>query len=169
MKRRMDMAKLVNKGIVKAAGMMKMDNRINYFKVAPDALEIIMEAEKYVRKTSIDKRLKELIKIRVSQINGCSYCLDMHTKAAKKLKVSDEKIDGLKKWGEGDIFSEEERAAFALAEDMTLISEKGVSDVLYEQVRKYFGEKEYVELVMVINQINTWNRLSIAMGNHAEV
>ncbi len=97
-KRRMGMAKLINKGIVKAAGMMKMDNRINYFKVDPAALETIMEAEKYVRKTSIDRKLKELIKIRVSQINGCSYCLNMHTKGAKKLKVSDEKIDILKNW-----------------------------------------------------------------------
>ncbi|WP_368901876.1 carboxymuconolactone decarboxylase family protein [Oceanobacillus oncorhynchi] len=162
------MAKLVNKGIVKAAGMMKMDNRINYFKVAPAALETIMESEKYVRKTSIDKKLKELIKVRVSQINGCSYCLNMHTKAAKKLNVSDKQIDALKHWKTEEIFTEMDRAAFELAENMTLVSENGVSDVLYEQVRDYFDEKEYVELVMVIIQINTWNRLSIAMGNHAE-
>ncbi|WP_204670740.1 carboxymuconolactone decarboxylase family protein [Gracilibacillus alcaliphilus] len=146
-----------------------MDNRINYFKVAPDALETIMESEKYVRKTSIDKKLKELIKIRVSQINGCSYCLNMHTKAAEKLKVSTEKMNRLDNWKETEIFTEEEKAAFELAEHMTLISENGVSNRLYEQVRQYYNEKEYVELVMVIIQINTWNRLSIAMGNHAEV
>ncbi|GGP15596.1 carboxymuconolactone decarboxylase family protein [Oceanobacillus neutriphilus] len=163
------MANLINKGIVKAAGMMKMDNRINYFKVDPAALETIMNAEKYVRKTSIDRKLKELIKIRISQINGCSYCLNMHTKAAKKLKVSDEKINKLKNWKEAEIFAEEERAAFALAENMTLVSENGVSDELYELAREHYSEKEYVELVMVIIQINTWNRLSIAMGNHAEV
>lgn len=162
------MAKLVTKGIVKAAGIMKMDNRINYFKVAPDAMETIMESEKYVRKTSIDRKLKELIKIRVSQINGCSYCLDMHTKAAKKLKVSNEKIDTVKKWKETGIFTEEEQMALELAENLTMVSDNGVSNALYEQVRKYFSEKEYVELVMVIIQINTWNRLSISMGNHAD-
>lgn len=162
------MTKFVNKGIVKAAGMMKMDNRINYFKVAPDAMETIMESEKYVRKTSIDRKLKELIKIRVSQINGCSYCLEMHTKAAKKLKVSDEKMDELKKWKETGRFTEEEQVALELAENRTLVSENGISDALYEQVRKHFSEKEYVELVMVIIQINTWNRLSISMGNHAD-
>ncbi|GIO19502.1 hypothetical protein J18TS1_26020 [Oceanobacillus oncorhynchi subsp. incaldanensis] len=163
------MAKLVNKGIVKAAGMMKMDNRINYFKVAPNAMTPIMEFEKYVRKTSIDRKLKELIKIRVSQINGCSYCLNMHTKAAKKLNVSDKQIDALKHWKTEELFTEMDRAAFELAENMTLVSENGVSDALYEKVREYFDEKEYVELVMVIIQINTWNRLFIAMGNHAEV
>ncbi|MFC4661074.1 carboxymuconolactone decarboxylase family protein [Oceanobacillus aidingensis] len=146
-----------------------MDNRINYFKVAPNAMTPIMESEKYVRKTSIDRKLKELIKIRVSQINGCSYCLNMHTKAAKKLNVSDKQIDALKHWKTEELFTEMDRAAFELAENMTLVSENGVSDALYEKVREYFDEKEYVELVMVIIQINTWNRLFIAMGNHAEV
>ncbi|WP_152657773.1 carboxymuconolactone decarboxylase family protein [Oceanobacillus sp. CFH 90083] len=146
-----------------------MDNRINYFKVSPAALETIMESEKYVRKTSIDRKLKELIKIRVSQINGCSYCLNMHTKAAKKLKVSDEQINALEDWKAAGIFREEEQAALELAENMTLIAENGVSDALYTHVREYYNEKEYVELVMVILQINTWNRLSIAMGNHADV
>ncbi|WP_212928893.1 carboxymuconolactone decarboxylase family protein [Oceanobacillus oncorhynchi] len=146
-----------------------MDNRINYFKVAPNAMTPIMEFEKYVRKTSIDRKLKELIKIRVSQINGCSYCLNMHTKAAKKLNVSDKQIDALKHWKTEELFTEMDRAAFELAENMTLVSENGVSDALYEKVREYFDEKEYVELVMVIIQINTWNRLFIAMGNHAEV
>lgn len=78
------LGKLVNKGIVKAASLMNMKNRINYFKVAPEALEKIMDLERYVKKTPIDRKLRELIKIRVSQINGCDYCINLHTKEAKK-------------------------------------------------------------------------------------
>lgn len=163
------MGKLISKGIVKAARFMNLKNRINYFKVAPEALEKILELEEYVRKTSIDKKLKEMIKIRVSQINGCSYCLNMHTKGAKKLKVTDEQIDHLKKWRESNLYSKEEKIAFELAENMTYISEKGVPDELYNRVREYYDEREYVDLVMVINQINLWNRLSISMGNKANI
>ena len=159
------MGKLVNRSIVKAAGLMNMKNRINYFKVAPEALEIIMDLEKYVKKTSIDRKLRELIKIRVSQINDCSYCLNMHTKEAKKLKVTDEQIDQLSTWIETNIYSEKEKVALELAENMTLISERGVIDELYNRVREHFDEKDYVDLVMIINQINMWNRLGISMGN----
>lgn len=161
------MSKLVNKGIVKAAGFMNMKNRINYFKVAPNALEKVMGLERYVGKSVIDKKLAELIKLRVSQINGCSYCIDMHTKGAKKLKVTNDQLDQLKNWNASDTYSLKEKAALHLAENMTLISEKGVSDELYGQVREHYNEKEYVDLVMIINQINMWNRLSISMGNQA--
>jgi len=157
--------KLINKSIVKVAGLINMKNRINYFKVAPDALEIIMDLEKYVKKTSIDRKLRELVKIRVSQINDCSYCLNMHTKEAKKLKVTDEQIDHLSIWKETDLYSEKEKVALELAENMTLISERGVNDELYNRVREHFDEKDYVDLVMIINQINMWNRLAISMGN----
>ncbi|PXW90514.1 AhpD family alkylhydroperoxidase [Pseudogracilibacillus auburnensis] len=161
------MSKLVNKGIVKAAGFMNMKNRINYFKVAPNALEKVMGLERYVGKLVIDKKLAELIKLRVSQINGCSYCINMHTKGAKKLKVTNDQLDQLKTWNVSDIYSPKEKVALHLAENMTLISEKGVSDELYDQVREHYDEKEYVDLVMIINQINMWNRLSISMGNQA--
>lgn len=159
------MSKLISKGIVKGAGLMNMNNRINYFKTAPKALENMMEMEKYTRNTSIDKKLRELIKIRVSQINGCSYCLNMHTKAAKKLKVTDEQIAQLKSWNESTLYNPKEKVALELAEHVTLIAEKGVSDEFYQRVREHYNEKEYVELIMIINQINMWNRLSISMGN----
>ncbi len=161
------MSKLVNKGIVKAAGFMNMKNRFNYFKVAPNALEKVMGLERYVRKAVIDKKFAELIKLRVSQINGCSYCINMHTKGAKKLKVTNDQLVQLKNWNASDIYSPKEKVALHLAENMTLISEKGVSDELYDQVREHYDEKEYVDLVMIINQINMWNRLSISMGNQA--
>ena len=161
----LEMGKFINKSIVKAAGLMNMKNRINYFKVAPEALEKIMDLEKYVKKTAIDRKLRELVKIRVSQINDCSYCLNMHTKEAKKLKVTDEQIDHLSTWKETNIYSEKEKVALELAENMTLISERGVNDELYNRVREHFDEKDYVDLVMIINQINMWNRLGISMGN----
>src|SRR5690625_2437020 len=122
------MSKLVNKGIVKAAGFMNMKNRINYFKVAPDDLEKVMELDRYVGKSVIDKKLAELIKLRVSQINGCSYCINMHTKATRKLKVPIEQLDQLKAWNETEIYSPKEKVALQLAENMNLISEKGDSD-----------------------------------------
>src|SRR5690606_11882680 len=165
MKRGMDMADLINKGKVKAASLKKMNNRMNYFKVAPSALEKVMELEKYTNSTAIDKKLIELIKIRVSQINGCSYCLNMHTKTARKLKVPEEQIEQLDKWKEADIFTPSERVAIELAESVTLIADNGVNDDLYERVRKHYDEKEYVDLIMIINQINIWNRISISMGN----
>ncbi|WP_249872512.1 carboxymuconolactone decarboxylase family protein [Oceanobacillus saliphilus] len=145
-----------------------MKNRINYFKVAPEALEKIMELEKYVKKTSIDRKLRELIKIRVSQINSCSYCLNMHTKEAKKLNITDEQIDQLINWKETTIFTEKEKVALELAENITWISEKGVPDDLYHRVRNHYDEKSYVDLVLIINQINMWNRLAISMGNKAD-
>jgi len=159
------MSKLINKGIVKGAGLMNMKNRINYFSVAPQAMERIMELEKYSRNNSIDKKLRELIKLRVSQMNGCSYCLNMHTKAARKLKVTDQKSSQLKNWSETDLFSIKEKIAFELTEKVTLIAENGVSEELYQRVREYFDEREYVDLVMIINQVNMWNRISISMGN----
>src|SRR5690625_2323413 len=161
------MGELINKGIVKAAGFMNMKNRINYFKVAPEGLGKIMELEKYVKKTSIDRKLRELIKVSVSQINGCSYCLNMHTKEAKKIKVSDQELNNLSAWRESNIFNDRAKAALELAENVTLIAEKGVSDELYNQVRDHYDDEEYVDLVMIINQINMWNRLSISMGNQA--
>ncbi|GAB3062784.1 carboxymuconolactone decarboxylase family protein [Virgibacillus ainsalahensis] len=161
------MAGLMNKGIVKAASFMNLKNRLNYFKVAPEAMEHIMALEKYVRKTKIDRQLKALIKVYVSQLNGCSYCIEMHTKEAKKLKISDKVLNELENWRENKLFEDMERVSLELAEHITHISNLRVNDELYHRVREFYGEKEYFDLVMVINQINLWNRLSISMGNTA--
>lgn len=158
------MANFIDKGIVKGAGWMKMDSRINYYKVAPKAMEHIIALEKYTRKTNIDRKLRELIKLRVSLINGCEFCIDMHTKGAKKAKATDEEIEQLTSWQDSTLFSPKEKVAFELAEHVTLIAEKGVDDNLYERVREHYDEQEYVDLIIIINQINTWNRLSISMG-----
>ncbi|WP_155590960.1 carboxymuconolactone decarboxylase family protein [Lysinibacillus cavernae] len=145
-----------------------MTQRMNYYEIAPDAMKIMMEMEKYTKKSGVDRKLRELIKIRASQINGCAYCINMHTADAKKMGETEQRLYCISAWRECTFYSEVEKVALELTEHITLISEKRVPDDLYERVRKHFDEKAYVDLVILINQINSWNRISIAMGNVAE-
>ncbi|MCY1565429.1 carboxymuconolactone decarboxylase family protein [Staphylococcus pettenkoferi] len=144
-----------------------MSNRINYEKVRPDNIKVMFEMEKLLANNTIDKELQELIKIRVSQINGCAFCLNMHTDDARKIGVDEKRIDLLNAWDDTDIYSDKEKAALELAESITLISERKVPDTLYDKVRAYYSEEEYTDLIFIIGQINTWNRISISMGNKA--
>lgn len=145
-----------------------MTQRMNYYEIAPDAMKIMMEMEKYTKKSSIERKLRELIKIRASQINGCAYCINMHTADAKKMGETEQRLYCISAWRESTFYSDAEKVALELTEHITLIPEKRVPDELYERVRKHFDEKAYVDLVILINQINSWNRISIAMGNVAE-
>ncbi|MFF5815880.1 carboxymuconolactone decarboxylase family protein [Lysinibacillus capsici] len=145
-----------------------MTQRMNYYEIAPDAMKIMMEMEKYTKKSSIERKLRELIKIRASQINGCAYCINMHTADAKKMGETEQRLYCISAWRECTFYSDAEKVALELTEHITLIPEKRVPDELYELVRKHFDEKAYVDLVILINQINSWNRISIAMGNVAE-
>ncbi|WP_416141660.1 carboxymuconolactone decarboxylase family protein [Lysinibacillus capsici] len=145
-----------------------MTQRMNYYEIAPDAMKIMMEMEKYTKKSSIERKLCELIKIRASQINGCAYCINMHTADAKKMGETEQRLYCISAWRECTFYSDAEKVALELTEHITLIPEKRVPDELYERVRKHFDEKAYVDLVILINQINSWNRISIAMGNVAE-
>ncbi|MCM0626698.1 carboxymuconolactone decarboxylase family protein [Lysinibacillus sp. OL1_EC] len=145
-----------------------MTQRMNYYEIAPDAMKIMMEMEKYTKKSAIERKLRELIKIRASQINGCAYCINMHTADAKKMGETEQRLYCISAWRECTFYSDAEKVALELTEHITLIPEKRVPDELYERVRKYFDEKAYVDLVILINQINSWNRISIAMGNVAE-
>lgn len=162
------MAGLRDKGIVKGASFMKIDNRINYYKVAPEALEHIMAMERYIRKAKLDKNLAALIKVYVSRLNGCSFCIEMHTKEAEKRKVPDELIVNVTEFETSDLYDDQTKVTLELSKHITYVSKLRVEDALYDRARKYYDEKQYVDLVMLINQINTWNRLSIAMGNHAK-
>ncbi|WP_100403964.1 carboxymuconolactone decarboxylase family protein [Bacillus sp. FJAT-42315] len=128
-------------------------------------MDIMMQMEKYTKKSSINRKLRELIKIRVSQINGCAYCLNMHTSDARKMGETEKRIYCLSAWNECDFYSSEEKVALELSEHITLIPTKRVPDDLYQRVREHYNEKQYVDLVLIINQINSWNRISIAMGN----
>ncbi|GEK35017.1 carboxymuconolactone decarboxylase family protein [Kurthia sibirica] len=143
-----------------------MTRRIDYMTIAPNGLNKVMAMEGYLAKEStIEQSLAELIKIRVSQINGCAFCLHMHTADARKNGETEQRIYLLNAWKETSIYTAKEKAALALAEAITLISTNGVSDELYEVVRTFFNEKEFTDLVLAISQINVWNRISISMAN----
>ena len=139
-----------------------MEPRLIYATEEPESLKVMMQLEEYVRETGFDRKLLELVKIRASQINGCAYCLDMHTKDSRAIGETEQRIYALNAWRDAPFYTEEERAVLELTEAVTLISRDGVSDDLYERVREHLDAKQYVQLLMVINTINCWNRLSIA-------
>lgn len=139
-----------------------MEERLSYSKVAPDAIKGMLELEKFVHGTGLEHSLYELVKTRASQMNGCAYCLDMHTKDARKEGETEQRLYALSAWRETPFYSERERAALAWTEALTLISQNDVPDSLYVATREYFSEKEIVTLTMAIVAINGWNRLAIA-------
>ncbi|MGE8037741.1 carboxymuconolactone decarboxylase family protein [Lysinibacillus sp. NPDC093692] len=130
-------------------------------------MKIMMDMEKYTKKSTINRATRELIKIRVSQINGCAFCIDTHTSDARKMGETEQRIYCLSAWNECTFYTLEEKVALELSEHITLIPTKRVPDDLYDRVREYYDEQQYVDLVLIINQINSWNRISIAMGNTA--
>lgn len=138
-----------------------MEPRIKYSEKAPDAIKGMLELEKYVHSSGLERTLFELVKTRASQINGCAYCLDMHTKDARKAGETEQRLYALSAWREAPFYTDRERAALAWTEALTLISENDVPDALYEATRKHFDEKEIVALTMAIVAINGWNRLAI--------
>lgn len=139
-----------------------MKQRLNYSSVAPNALKGMLELEKYVANSGLEKTLYELVKTRASQLNGCAYCLDMHTKDARKAGETEQRLYTLSAWRETPFYSERERAALKWTEALTLISETDVPDSLYDAVSEHFDEKELVALTMAIVAINGWNRLAIS-------
>ncbi|MDU0205948.1 MULTISPECIES: carboxymuconolactone decarboxylase family protein [Paenibacillus] len=141
-----------------------MEIRLDYTKVQPESLQTLLKLEGYVKKSGLDSKLVELIKIRASQINGCAYCLDMHTKDARAMGETEQRIYLLNAWREAPFYTPSERAALALTEAVTRISNAGVPDDLYDQVRRHFDEEQYVDLIMAINAINSWNRMAISTG-----
>ena len=139
-----------------------MPSRIDHTKVAPGALRAMYGLEKYLAESGVEKPLRELIKVRTSQINGCAYCIDMHWKDARAAGESEQRLYGLAAWREAPYYSERERAALAWTEELTLIAEHHVSDELYEQTRRHFTEQELVDLTLAVVTINAWNRISIS-------
>jgi AhpD family alkylhydroperoxidase len=137
-------------------------SRIEYAQVVPDAIEALRALEKYVRTCGIEPKALELIKIRASQINGCAYCLDMHTKDARARDETEQRIYALNAWRETPFFTEKERAALAWAEAVTQVSASQVSDEVYEIARQCFDEKELVNITIAITAINGWNRLAVS-------
>lgn len=137
--------------------------RINGYKTLPDGYNAMMQLQKTVDQSSIDPKLQELIKLRSSQINGCAYCLDMHSKDAVAIGENPQRIYVLEAWREVPFYSPKEKAALAWCEALTLISETGAPDSVYEDLHKFFNEKEIMELTFAIITINSWNRLAIGL------
>ncbi|HEX7164269.1 MAG TPA: carboxymuconolactone decarboxylase family protein [Trebonia sp.] len=142
--------------------------RMSVHDVDPEAYKPMLAMEKYIHAGTLGEPLLALVKIRASQINGCAWCLDMHYKEARKEQVPQRKLDVIAGWSEAPaVYSERERAALALTEEVTLISVAGVSDAVWDKVADTFQEKEIVQLLMAISAINVWNRL--AVSTHQEL
>lgn len=140
-----------------------MEPRINPRKVAPGALKALFGLEKYLRSCGLDEKLLLLLKFRVSQINGCGFCLDMHSKDLRAAGETEQRLYLLNAWRESPMYSEREQAALAWAEAVTLISRDHVPDQVYEQARSQFSDEELVNLTLAVIAINGWNRLSISL------
>jgi AhpD family alkylhydroperoxidase len=140
-----------------------MKPRVVIPKVEPDAYKAMLGFESYLEKSALTKTHKELIKIRASQINGCAYCIDMHTKDARKAGETEQRIYALNAWRETPFFTEEEQAILALTEEITLI-QNHVSEKTYEAAAAVLEEKYLAQVIMAIIAINAWNRIGIATG-----
>ncbi len=138
-----------------------MDNRINILQTEPEAYKALLGIDKYLQVTTLTNTHKELIKIRASQINGCAFCINMHTKDARKYGETEQRIYLLNAWKETTLFTEEEKAILALTEEITLISQSGVSDATYQKARELFDEHYLSNIIVAIIGINAWNRVAV--------
>ncbi len=139
-----------------------MQPRLDVEKVAPDVYKAMFALEACIHKSGLEASLVELIKTRASQINNCAFCMDMHTKQARKHGETQQRLYTLSAWRETPFFTGRERAALAWTEALTSVAETQVPDDVYEAARKHFTEKELVDVSLVIVTINGWNRLSVA-------
>lgn len=139
-----------------------MEKRINIAKTDEAAYKAMLGLEGYLQTTAISKTLKELIKIRASQINGCAYCIDMHTKDALKNGETTQRIFLLNAWHETSLFTEEEKVLLAMTEEITLISQHGLSEETYEAAKEFFDDHVIAQIIMAIVTINAWNRIAIS-------
>ncbi|OAH52787.1 MULTISPECIES: carboxymuconolactone decarboxylase family protein [Bacillaceae] len=145
-----------------------MKVRLNHISASPGALQAMMKLEGFIKTSGLDAKLYEFIKIRASQINGCAYCMDMHTRDSRKMGETEQRIYLLNAWREAPFYSDKERVVLELTEAVTRISEQGVPQDLYERVRAHVDEAEYVAIIMAINTINAWNRIAISTGMFPE-
>ena len=140
----------------------QMENRINIGQTEPQAIKALVEIDKYLQTTQLTKIQKELIKIRASQINGCAYCINLHTKDARKYGETEQRIYLLSAWRETTFFTEKEQCILALTEEITLISNKGLLDETYQKGIRLFGENYLAQIIMAIISINAWNRIGVS-------
>lgn len=141
-----------------------MQERMNFSRVAPESYTSLQGLNKYQATASINKQLSELIKIRVAQINGCAYCINVHTKDARKLGESESRIYALSAWRESPAFDDAERAVLALTECVTLISKAGVPHAVWDAAAVHFSDKEMADILHLIITINAFTRLAVTTG-----
>lgn len=139
-----------------------MSQRLNYIEQSPELFQKMSDLSMALSDSAIDRKTHDLVTIRASQINGCAFCLDMHVKEAKIHGESDLRVHHVAVWHESNLFSPQERAALAWTEALTRLSEDGVSDALYDQVRAQLSEKELSDLTFLVMAINAWNRVGVA-------
>jgi AhpD family alkylhydroperoxidase len=142
--------------------MIKMQQRINAVEKGKGALAAMFGISAYLAKSSIERKLLHLIEYRVSQINGCAYCLDMHSKDLRHDGETEQRIYLLSGWRESPFYTDRERAALAWAESITLLGDGHVPDAVFEDVHKEFSDEELIDLTLAVATINSWNRLNIA-------
>jgi len=135
--------------------------RMDYNKVAPGVVKAVYALEQYVRTSGLEPALVELVKVRASLMNGCAYCVDMHTKDARAKGETEQRLFAVPVWRETPFFGPRERAALAWTEAVTEIGRGGVSDALYDEARAQFSDKELVDLTAAVIAINAWNRLAV--------
>jgi len=139
-----------------------MQARLDYAKAAPSAVRAMLGLQAHLAQCGLEPSLQELVKLRASQINGCAYCIDMHSKDARASGETEQRLYALDAWRETPFYSERERAALAWTEAVTLVSHGHVPDSVYSEVREHFTEQEMVNLTLAVIAINGWNRLAIS-------
>jgi len=144
-----------------------MSARLNMAIVQPEAYKAMSALDKFIAISGIDKLQKEMIRIRASQINGCAYCVNHHTKDARKLGETEQRIYLISVWREApNIFTEEEQLLLAITEEVTLIHRHGLNDNLYTKAIEFFGEEKTAQIIMLIITINAWNRIGVSLNMH---
>ena len=138
-----------------------MKPRMNFYQAAPETIKALVAVESQITASGLEQSLIELVKTRASQINGCAYCINMHTEDARKHGETEQRLYLLNAWRESPLYSERERAALAWTEALTLVSETHAPDANYEAVRAQFTDSELVNLTTLIGAINAWNRIAI--------
>ncbi len=138
-----------------------MEQRLDFYKANPHAIKALLSLEERVGKSGLEKPLAELVRLRASQINGCAFCVDMHTTDARKGGETERRLATVVTWRETPFFTDRERAALEWTEALTLVSHEHVPDAVWEAVKPHFSEAELVDLTLLISAINAWNRFAI--------
>lgn len=139
-----------------------MEKRINIHELEPEAYKAMIGLEKYLNSSKIPLQLRNLIKIRASQINGCAYCIEMHAEEALKLGESKNRIFTLSAWKESSLYSPSERVALQMTEEITLLAKQGLTEKTYQEAKAEFADREIAQLIVEIGVINIWNRIAVS-------